>query len=151
MNSSSRFGSLAEAIRLATEAHSDQTHDFGGPYILHPLRVMQRAAVASDYDETTMIVAVLHDIVEDTHVGLKEIELRFGYVVRTLVDALTRRTGETYVDFIDRTKKLKVATLVKICDLKDNLELSTIHPLPEPRRSKLYNRYQEALGVLGGV
>ena len=57
---------LEEAIALATEAHRGRTDKNGAPYILHSLRVMTRMQ-----SETDTIVAVLHDVVEDTPVTIQ--------------------------------------------------------------------------------
>jgi (p)ppGpp synthase/HD superfamily hydrolase len=59
---------LNRAIILAVEAHAGQTDKAGDPYILHPLRVMLRFT-----DPTERIVAVLHDVIEDSHYKLSDL------------------------------------------------------------------------------
>ena len=59
---------LEDAIILASRSHAGQTDKLGEPYILHPIRVMSKLS-----DQTTRIVAVLHDVIEDTTVTIDEI------------------------------------------------------------------------------
>lgn len=114
---------LSRAIQIANEAHDGQ-HDKGGsPYILHPLRVMM--AVQGDRER---IAAVLHDVAEDCPEWPLE-RLRaepFSGAVCDALDALTRRKGEDYWDFIDRCADDPIAKVVKMADLKDNQDLSRI-------------------------
>lgn len=108
---------LNEAIKLAVDAHAGQVDKAGEPYILHPLRVMQAV-----FSETDRVVAVLHDVVEDSStVGLGDILALFGEEVRAAVDALTRRDGEDYFDYVRRAKANPIARRVKWADLCDNL------------------------------
>jgi (p)ppGpp synthase/HD superfamily hydrolase len=114
---------LSLAIKIATEAHDGQEDKGGAPYILHPLRVMMAVN-----DPRERIAAVLHDVVEDcpewTLTRLRE--QPFSGAVCDALDALTRRPGEDYWDFIDRCGDDPVALVVKLADLKDNQDLSRI-------------------------
>ena len=110
---------IEEAIRIAVDAHRGQKDRGGAPYILHPLRMMVR--VQTDAER---MAAVLHDVVEDTAWTLDDLRARgFPGEVLRAVDALTRREGETYEDFIARAAADPVAKRVKIADLEDNLDL----------------------------
>lgn len=62
---------LDRAIQIAAVAHKGQTDKAGEPYILHPLRVM-----FSRKTETERICAVLHDVVEDTHITIKDLKMK---------------------------------------------------------------------------
>ncbi len=107
---------LEDAISLATEAHKGQTDKNGDPYILHPLRVM--GSVQSDAEK---IVAVLHDIVEDTPCLFQDLRDK-GYSEQVIeaIDCLTRRGEEEgYDDFIERCQTNPIALRVKIADLED--------------------------------
>lgn len=111
------MASLETAIELACSAHFGQRDKTGQPYILHPLRVMM-----AQKDETARVVAVLHDVVEDSAYGREELEHHgFGGQIWTAVDALTRRHGENYFDYVRRAKSDPIGRLVKIADIKDNL------------------------------
>jgi (p)ppGpp synthase/HD superfamily hydrolase len=109
---------LARAILIAAQAHSDQLDKAGRPYILHPIRVMQRV---HQHGPAAEIVAVLHDVVEDTPVTLEELaDQGFGPDIIAGVDALTRRDGEDYFDYIERCSQDQIGCLVKLADLEDN-------------------------------
>jgi hypothetical protein len=93
------------ATKPASEAHIKQTDKAGAPYILHPLRMMQRMDA-----ETERIVAVLHDIVEDTPLTLDDLRaMGFSREVVEAVDCLTRRAEENYDEFIERAKSNPIA------------------------------------------
>lgn len=114
---------LSLAIKIATEAHDGQVDRGGAPYILHPLRVM--LAVEGDRER---IAAVLHDVIEDCPKWPME-RLHgqpFSGAVCDALDALTRRPGEDYFDFIKRCGADPIARVVKLADLKDNQDISRI-------------------------
>jgi len=85
------FKKLDSAIAFAAIAHAGQVRKFTGlPYILHPLAVMEILhAHAAIVTEDELIAAVLHDVVEDTQVTIKDVERRFGSTVAGLVFDLT--------------------------------------------------------------
>ena len=110
---------LEDAIALAVEAHRGQLDKSGQPYILHPLRVMFRCQT-----DEQRIVAVLHDVVEDT--GRTPDDLRkLGYSDEVLaaLDCVTKREGEPYDAFVERAASNPTARAVKIADIEDNLDL----------------------------
>ena len=119
MDAADRAPTLEDAVALAAQAHRGQIYPSldGEPFILHPLRVMLR--VESD-DER--IVAVLHDVIEDTSWTLDDLR-RAGYSERVVgaLDRLTRRGGEMYVAYIERVKGDPLAWRVKLADLAENL------------------------------
>jgi GTP pyrophosphokinase len=80
---------LERAYHFAEEAHRGQRRKSGEPYILHPVAV---AEILADLkmDVTTLISALLHDVVEDTGVTLEQVEAEFGTTVRQLVDGVTK-------------------------------------------------------------
>ena len=110
---------LAEAIALAATAHARQIDKSGKPYILHPIRVMQACAT---HGEAVQMVAVLHDVVEDTWVTLTLLEsMGFPAEIVSAVDAISQREGlETYFEYIKRCSQNRMAALVKLADLEDN-------------------------------
>jgi len=116
------MATLEKAIALAAEAHAGQVDKAGQPYILHPLRVMFRLQ-----DSKQQIVAVLHDIVEDTPITL-EILAQHGFSpdVIAAVDALTKRKGETRIDAARRAAADPIALAVKLADNSENMDLSRI-------------------------
>lgn len=136
------MSALDTAIRLAAAAHRDQTDKAGQPYVLHPIRVMARCqALGMD----AMIVAVLHDVVEDTTVTLATINSLFGDTISNAVDALTKRHGESYDDFLDRIKLNPLARLVKMQDIADNTDPDRLAVLTDTERARLTAKYEAAL------
>lgn len=93
MNMDTEFGIYEDAVRLATEKHRGQTRIGGGEYITHPL-----AVAAMFEDEDHKIVAVLHDIVEDTDVTVFELDLDYNFkpALCNAVEVLSRMYGESY-------------------------------------------------------
>ena len=132
---------VASAYRLATTAHAGQVDKAGVDYIRHPMAVAEAVRhLGSDHE----VVAVLHDTVEDTEVTLDQIRDRFGDCVADAVDALTRRKGETYTDFIRRAAKNEIARAVKRADVTHNLSR------PASLTPSLEERYTRALEQLYG-
>ena len=125
-----------EAREFATQAHGDQMYG-EQPYMTHV------EDVASGFtDPHLQRIAYLHDVVEDTGIGLDEIHERFGPEVGSAIDALTRREGEQYFDFIRRVNEHPEAKQVKLADLHANLKR-------QPHES-LAQRYNKAIGILRG-
>jgi len=113
------MSTLESAISLATQAHKGQVDKAGQPYILHPLRVMFR--VETDEER---IVAVLHDVVEDTPCTIERLrELGYSEAVLTALAALTKIDGEPYEDFITRAGQNPLSRTVKLADLEDNMDV----------------------------
>ena len=135
---------LQDAIALARQAHAGQVDKAGAPYIDHPLRM-----AASLDNEEARIVAVLHDVVEDTSVTLDDLRAA-GYSAEIIaaVDGLTRREDESYEEFIQRAAANPLARLVKIADLRDNMNLARI-ARPTQKDHQRLERYRQALQVLG--
>lgn len=106
------------ALDIATRAHAGQVDKGGRAYIEHPVRVAERVKV---YGDEAVVVALLHDVVEDTSVTLKHLyEAGFNDCVLAAVAAITKDPEESYDAYIGRVKQNRLATLVKIADLTDN-------------------------------
>ena len=109
---------IEDAIVLAARAHRGQVDKRGKPYVLHSLRVMLKQE-----DETAQMVAVLHDVVEDTAVTLVDLRTAgFSAEVCEAVDCLTRRPEETYEAMITRVAANPLARRVKMADLEGNMD-----------------------------
>lgn len=80
---------IREAYEFAEHAHSGQLRKSGEPYILHPLAVAD-ILIGMNMDTTSIIAALLHDVVEDTTVSLDVVEQQFGHTCAMLVDGLTK-------------------------------------------------------------
>jgi len=81
---------IRKAFDLAVEAHKTQRRKSGEPYIYHPIAVAHIAAKEISLGTTSIICALLHDVVEDTVYTLKDIEKLFGVKVSKIIDGLTK-------------------------------------------------------------
>lgn len=81
---------IRKAFDLAVEAHKTQRRKSGEPYIYHPVAVAHIAAKEIGLGTTSIICALLHDVVEDTDYSLKDIEKLFGAKVSKIIDGLTK-------------------------------------------------------------
>lgn len=95
-SSASDMQRLKAAFEFAKEAHSKQKRKSGEPYILHPIAVADIAASEINLDVNSVIAAFLHDVVEDTHHTIDEIQQLFGDDVAFLVRVLTKQKKEKY-------------------------------------------------------
>ncbi len=139
------MSTLERAIALAAEAHAGQVDKAGAPYILHPLRMMLALREADE-----RIVAVLHDVCEDCP-GWDFARLRgegFSERVVRALDAVTKRNGESYEDFVRRAAADPVGRAVKLADLHDNCDLSRI-AAPTARDLARVEKYRRAIAAIG--
>ncbi|MFN5854677.1 MAG: GTP pyrophosphokinase [Pseudanabaenaceae cyanobacterium] len=113
---------LATAITIATQAHEGQTDKAGQPYIQHPLAVMARV----DSPEAK-IVAVLHDSLEDSNLVAQDlVDAGFTPEIVAAVQAITKRPGESYEEYLDRVMSNPLAMTVKIADVSHNMDITRI-------------------------
>lgn len=84
---------IRAAFELATRAHLEQRRKSGEPYILHPIEVARICVDEIGLGATAVVCALLHDVVEDTDVSLKQIHDQFGDRVALIVDGLTKLDG----------------------------------------------------------
>lgn len=137
------MSTLEEAIILAAKAHQGALDKAGAPYILHPLRVMLRMRT-----QTERIVAVLHDVLEDTDWTAQKLrEAGFSEEILAALAYLTRNQGEPYDAFIRRAGSLPMARRVKLADLEDNLDPGRI-TRPNARDRERLAKYEQAKATL---
>lgn len=144
---------LNKAIEIATRAHVGLVDKAGAPYILHPLRVM-----LSRESELERICVVLHDVIEDTEWAFDDLRREgFSEEVITVLDCLTKQSGESYDDFIDRVLKNEAAYRVKLADLCDNMNLTRIeNPIEKDKERiqkyiKASKRIMDVLPLTEGI
>ncbi|MBQ1413539.1 MAG: HD domain-containing protein [Clostridia bacterium] len=132
-----------KAMRLMFDAHKEQVDKTGLPYVFHPFHVAEQME-----DEATTIVALLHDVVEDTDYTLEQIRaMGFSEEVCQALDLMTHREGVPYMDYIRAIRRNPLATKVKLADLRHNSDITRMDTLTEQdirRREK----YQEAMCLL---
>lgn len=137
---------LERAIAVATRAYDGRVDRQGEPYVAHAVRVM--LAVETD-DERA--VAMLHDVFEWGTITLRQFaSAKFPKRVVDAVDALTKRNGETPAEHIDRVRASRLATTVKLADLRDNTLEWRLDALPDTRlRTQLVAMYRETAALMG--
>jgi (p)ppGpp synthase/HD superfamily hydrolase len=136
--------SLAHAIDIAKEAHRDQLDKAGEPYILHPMRVVKNMG-----SEDEKIVAILHDVVEKNPTWTLSRLADEGFSEKVIegADAMTRRAGESYEDFVRCAGTNPIARAVKLADLQDNLYMAQIAGLDKEHTEK----YRRAIDLIKSV
>ena len=112
------------AERFAATYHNGQLYDGIRSYFRFHISGVSEKYCEMFGDEIGRVVAVLHDVVEDTDCELYIVRANFGDVVADAVDAITKRKGETRTQYIDRCKLNRHARDVKICDSIFNMEYS---------------------------
>ena len=129
---------LERAIQIAVTAHAGQIGKDGSPYILHPLRLMLKMD-----SEEAKIVAVLHDVVEDTDVSFEDLSREgFPEPVLEALRFLTHDKDTPYEDYVERIKPHPLARKVKLADLEDNSDIRRLSGIEEKdlQRLKKYHR-----------
>lgn len=138
-----KIDALERAIQIAVNAHAGQKDKGNNAYILHPLRLMHSAK-----EYTEKIVAVLHDVIEDTDVTFDDLANEgFPQDVLFAVDCITKRKGEVYKNYLERVKKSDIAKVVKLADLEDNCDLSRIN-FPTEKDFERVKKYKASLAAL---
>jgi guanosine-3',5'-bis(diphosphate) 3'-pyrophosphohydrolase len=84
---------IRKAFDMALESHKDMRRKSGEPYIYHPIAVAQIAAEEIGLGTTSIVCALLHDVVEDTEITLEDIEREFGKKTAKIIDGLTKISG----------------------------------------------------------
>lgn len=135
---------LEKAILLAKEAHKGQLDKGGAPYIEHPMRVM--AAVRATDEK---IIAVLHDVIEDTSITAHDLKSRLDLSDDLLhaLQLLTRDPHQDYLDYIRCLAQNPLAAAVKAADLEDNMNLSRL-PSITPKDLRRMEKYKTAKKLL---
>lgn len=143
------FTPLDKARAIAQIAHFGQKDKAGEDYIHHPERV------ADFLDGTEEIVALLHDVVEDSDYTLDDLAGEgFSKAALAAINAITRREGEDYEAYIRRAGRNKTARAVKMADLIDNMDLTRLPELTDDdwqRVKKYHKAYKYLCGLWAGA
>ena len=133
------------AFNLSLEAHKDMRRKSGEPYIYHPIAVAQIAAEEIGLGPTSIVAALLHDVVEDTDTTLEDIERQFGKTIAKIIDGLTKISG-----VFDQTSSLQAENfrkmlltlsddvrviLIKLADRLHNMR--TLDSMPRDKQLKI--------------
>ncbi|WP_038343912.1 HD domain-containing protein [Acinetobacter sp. A47] len=137
------MATLEQAIALAAERHTGQVDKANIPYILHLLRIMLQVQ-ESDHK----IVAVLHDILEDTATTIDELYAAdFQPDIVKAIVALTKQKGASRVQAAQSTVLNPIARVVKLANLADNMDLSRIES-PTAKDFERLQEYQQVRDIL---
>jgi (p)ppGpp synthase/HD superfamily hydrolase len=132
-----------KAMSIATKAHEGQKDKAGAPYLLHVLRVMMQVEKMD-----AKIVALLHDVVEDSETSIENLAKEgFPNKILKAVELLTKTEHKLYEDYIQEIKKNDLARVVKLADLKDNMNISRLKALTENDKLRI-KKYRAAYKLL---
>lgn len=134
---------LSTAIKIASTAFENKVDKSGKPYILHCLRVMNTVENQFPNDEELHIIAVLHDLIEDTDYTIDHLhEIGFSDRVQQSLYILTHRNKIPYEDYINEISISKDAIIVKLADLKDNSNITRLKEInrKDIRRIEKYHQ-----------
>ncbi len=134
-----------KAILVAFKAHAGQMDRAGLPYILHPLHIAEQMK-----DEDTCVVALLHDVIEDTDMTLDDLR-QYGFTEAQLegVRLMTHEDGVDYFDYVRAIKKNEIAKAVKLEDLKHNSDTTRLAEVTDKDMERL-KKYKKAEAILLG-
>lgn len=132
-----------KALKLSFEAHKDQLDKGGMPYVYHPFHVAEQMMT-----EETVVVALLHDVVEDTELTLEDIRAQgFPESVVEALSLLTHDNEVPYLDYVTAVKKNPIARAVKLADLQHNSELTRLDKIDE-KAERRAEKYRKAIAIL---
>ena len=134
-----------KAMILAYNAHMNQFDRAGVPYIYHPIHLAEQMKT-----ETECIVALLHDVVEDTDVTFEELEKEFSNEIIDALKLLTHDDNVDYMEYVKEIKKNEIARNVKIADLLHNSDETRLDVITEKDKERK-EKYKKALLFLQSV
>lgn len=142
------MSTLGRAIEIAVIAHAGQTDKGGRPYILHPLWVMNKVRHLGD---EYMIVAVLHDVIEDTGWSIRDLqEEGFSDNVIKALGYLDFRGGGGYQSRIELIATMDLAKQVKLRDIEHNSKVTRLKGLTKKDLDRTF-KYHKAYTYLKSV
>ena len=131
------------ALKLCFEAHKDQIDKSGMPYVFHPFHLAEQMA-----DENTTIVALLHDVIEDTEYTLDDLR-KFGFAedVLSAISLMTHADDVPYMEYVVKIKTNPIAKAVKLADLKHNSDMSRLDRITQIDEERA-KKYKQAIELL---
>lgn len=134
-----------KAMKLAYEAHQGQRDKNGMPYIFHPMHLAEQMT-----DENATVCALLHDVVEDTPYTLAGLEnMGFPPEVIEALTLLTHDKSVPYMDYVRKIKTNRIASAVKLADLRHNSVLSRLDTVDDDALKRV-EKYRRAMSILTG-
>ena len=138
------LNNLDKAYNLILKAHNYQRRKSGEPYVFHPIEVARICFEEIGLGATSIISALLHDVVEDTDTSLEEVEDVFGAKITKIVDGLTKLDGPYNIENKQAENFKKVLSslvydvrvvLIKMADRLHNLR--TIGSMPREKQIRI--------------
>lgn len=132
-----------KALKLCFEAHKHQVDKSDMPYVFHPFHLAEQMK-----DENTTIVALLHDVIEDTDYTLNDLsDMGFSKEITDALYLLTHNDAVSYMDYVALIKNNPIAKSVKLADLRHNSDLSRLDEITEKAMERKV-KYEKAIKLL---
>lgn len=138
---------IKKAFTLSLDAHKDMRRKSGEPFIFHPLAVAEICVEEIGLGTTSVIVALMHDVVEDTDIQLEDIERMFGKKIAKIIDGLTKIRGvfeygtsqqaENFRKMLFTLSEDVRVILIKLADRLHNMR--TLDSMPRQKQLKVAN------------
>lgn len=132
-----------KALKLCFEAHKNQTDKSGMPYVFHPFHLAKQMKT-----EETTIVALLHDLIEDTNYTIEDLtNMGFNKSITDAILLMTHSDDVDYMNYVRAIKENPIAKAVKLADLNHNSDLTRLDIVDE-KSLKRREKYQKAIALL---
>ena len=132
-----------KALKLCFEAHKDQVDKSGLPYVFHPFHLAEQMQ-----DENTTIVALLHDVVEDTDYTLDDLRaMGFGDEVMEALSYMTHDPAVPYMEYVAKIRENDIARRVKLADLRHNSDITRLDTVDRKSLDRV-EKYAQAIRLL---
>ena len=132
-----------KALKLCFEAHKKQVDKSGMPYVFHPFHLAEQMKT-----EETTVVALLHDLVEDTDYTIEDLtSMGFSKSITDAIALMTHANDVEYMDYVREIKNNPIAKAVKLADLKHNSDLTRLDVVDEKALSRR-EKYLKAIKLL---
>ena len=132
-----------KALKLCFDIHKKQVDKSGLPYVFHPFHLAEQMET-----EDTTIVALLHDVVEDSDLTLDDLrQMGFGDTVIAALALLTHDPAVEYMDYVRAVKDNPIARAVKLADLRHNSDLTRLDTVDEKALARR-EKYLQAMTLL---
>ena len=132
-----------KALKLCFEAHKAQVDKSGMPYVFHPFHLAEQMKT-----EETIVVALLHDLVEDTDYTIEDLrKMGFEKKITDAIALMTHADDVDYMDYVRTIKQNPIAKEVKLADLRHNSDLSRLDTIDEKALQRR-EKYQRAIELL---
>lgn len=134
------------ALALCFEAHKDQKDKSGLPYVFHPFHLAGQME-----DEETTVVALLHDVIEDTEYTIEDLQKAgFSQNVISAIALMTHDPQVPYMEYVSAIKSNPIARAVKLADLRHNSDMTRLDIITQ-RDEERAQKYLDAIVILEEV